>query len=187
MKNLIHLDEQITIAINSLHSPFFDVLMFNISKTFIWVPFYALLIYFLYRQYGKQIWLKLLFVVLLAFLSDQTSVHLFKNVFERLRPCHSDIAPFLHLVNGKCGGQFGFISSHATNTFALAAFLFFEMRQKYSWVGWLFLWAGIISYSRIYLGVHYFGDVLCGALWGIGIGYFVFRLERVTARKVFRV
>ncbi len=176
-----YIDEQLTIAINALHSPFFDVVMYNVSKTFIWIPFYALLIYFLFRQYGKQAVWKLLFIVLLVFLVDQTSVHCFKNVFERLRPCHNpEVAPFLHLVNGKCGGQYGFISSHAANTFALATFLFFEMRKKYPLSAWLFLWAGIISYSRIYLGVHYLGDVICGSLWGIGLGYFVFRLEKYT-------
>ena len=178
---LKHLDQQLTLAINSLNSPFFDVVMFNLSKTFIWVPFYALLMYFLVRQYGKQIWIKILFLVILVFISDQTSVHWFKNVFERLRPCHNpEIGHLMHLVNGRCGGQFGFISSHATNVFALATFLFFQMRQKYSWIGWLFLWAGLISYSRVYLGVHYVGDIICGALWGSAVGYFVFRLEKYT-------
>jgi undecaprenyl-diphosphatase len=179
--NLIKLDEQITLALNSLHSPFFDVLMFNISKTFIWVPFYMVLMFFLWRQYGnKIIWIKILFIVGLVFASDKSSVYLFKNVFERLRPCHNpELAPLLHLVNGKCGGKFGFISSHATNVFALATFLFFQMREKYRWIGWLFLWAALVAYSRIYLGVHYFGDVVCGAIWGSLVGYVVFRLERL--------
>ena len=185
--NIIHLDEQLTLAINSLNSPFFDVLMFNISKTFIWIPFYALLIYFLFRQYGKQTWFKLLFIVILVFLSDKSSVYLFKNVFERLRPCHNpEIAHLMHLVNGRCGGQFGFVSSHATNVFALATFLFFEMRQKYAWIAWLFLWAALVSYSRVYLGVHYLGDIICGALWGSFVGYIVFRLERFTTDRVFK-
>jgi undecaprenyl-diphosphatase len=183
--NFINLDEQLTIAINALHSPFFDVVMYNVSKTFIWIPFYALLIYFLFRQYGKQAWLKLAFIVLLVFLVDQSSVHLFKNVFMRLRPCHNpDVAPFLHLVNGKCGGQYGFISSHAANTFGLATFLFFEMRSKYRWAGWLFLWSAIIAYSRIYLGVHYLGDVICGTLWGMIIGDFVFHSEQFVTKKL---
>jgi undecaprenyl-diphosphatase len=182
MDKLIHLDQQITLAINSLNSPFFDVLMFNISKTFIWVPFYMLLMFFLWRQYGnKVIWIKILFLIILVFASDQSSVHLFKNVFERLRPCRDpDIGHLVHLVNGKCGGRFGFVSSHATNVFALATFLFFQMREKYKWIGWLFLWAAIVAYSRVYLGVHYLGDILGGAIWGSFVGYVVYRLEKYT-------
>lgn len=183
--NLITLDEQLTIAINALHSPFFDTVMEHISKTFIWIPFYAILIFLLFRQYGKQTWMKLLFIVVLVFLADKTSVHLFKNVFERLRPCQNpEIAPFLHLVHGKCGGLYGFISSHAANTFALAMFLFLEMRKRYSQIGWLFLWAGVVSYSRIYLGVHYLGDVFCGAVWGMCIGYLVFKTEMLLRKKI---
>jgi undecaprenyl-diphosphatase len=176
--NIIPLDEQFTLAINSLNSPFFDVLMYWISDRFIWIPFYALLIYVLFRQYGKQTWIKLLFVALLILWVDQTC-NLFKNVvFMRLRPCHNpELAPLLHLVKGKCGGLYGFISGHAANSFALATFLVFQMRQKYSWIGWLFLWAAIIAYSRIYLGVHYFGDVIFGALWGSFVGYLVYQLE----------
>ena len=183
---LKHLDEQLTLAINSLNSPFFDVFMSGISGRFIWIPFYALLMYFLVRQYNKQIWIKIIFLVILVFMSDQTSV-LFKNFFERLRPCHNpEIGHLMHLVNGRCGGLYGFVSSHATNVFALATFLFFQMRQRYPWIVWMFLWAALISYSRVYLGVHYVGDIIFGALWGSFVGYVVFRLERFTTDRVFK-
>jgi undecaprenyl-diphosphatase len=112
------------------------------------------------------------FVALLIFMSDQISVHFFKEVFQRLRPCHEpDFIGMVHLVKGNCGGQFGFVSSHATNTFALAVFLSFVLGKKFKYfIPLILLWAAVISYSRIYLGVHYPGDVIAGAILGASLG-----------------
>lgn len=117
----------------------------------------------------------LLGVVLLIFLSDQTSVKLFKEVFQRLRPCHNpEIVDLVHLVT-RCGGQYGFVSSHAANTFALAMFMGLILKKHipYFLLG-LLCWATIVSYSRVYVGVHYVSDIFVGALLGMLIGYLVF-------------
>ncbi len=117
-----------------------------------------------------------LFLAALIALSDQSSVHLFKNVFERLRPCHNpDLEGMVHLVRGHCGGKYGFISSHASNTFAVAIFLRSVLRTR-PVVILLFAWAVLVCYSRIYLGVHYFCDVLVGGLWGAFLGWRMYRL-----------
>lgn len=102
----------------------------------------------------------------------------------RLRPCHNpEIASLVHLVDG-CGGQYGFLSSHATNSFALAWFtgLLYKRHYKYT-LSLMLIWAALVSYSRIYVGVHYLGDILCGAILGSTVGILVYYLMRFCSRK----
>ena len=124
----------------------------------------------------KEFLLFLLAVAVLITVADQSSVKLFKNVFERLRPCHCEqIKNYVHILNNHCGGQYGFVSSHATNTFALAVFLARFFNHK-SVTILLILWAAVVAYSRVYLGVHYLGDVVGGALLGSFIAFLIYYL-----------
>lgn len=142
--------------------------MFWVSEKAIWAPFYAFLIYLFFLHYKKQAWVLVPMAILLIVFSDQTSVHFFKDVVQRLRPCHApDLAGLVRLPDGHCGGQFGFVSSHATNSFALAVFAGYFLGKKirrFMWV--MILWAAVICYSRVYMGVHYPLDVIGGAAWG---------------------
>lgn len=173
---LEQLDIKWMLFLNGINSPFWDTVMWYISATLTWAPLYAVILFFVFKKMKWEGVIALAFFILLIVMADQSSVKLFKNVFERLRPCHNpDIKDLIHIVNGKCGGKFGFVSSHATNTFALAMFtsLFFRIK----WVSYsIFIWAIIVSYSRIYLGVHFPFDVLGGAGLGILVGFVTYKL-----------
>ncbi len=169
---LNEIDTRLFLFLNGLNNSFFDFLMYWISYKFTWLPLYMFFLYLLIRKYKlKALWIMLLVGLLITF-SDQFSV-MFKNYFQRLRPCHSEEINFLiHTVKDKCGGKFGFVSSHAANSFSLAVFLipFLKSYSKHLPI-LLIAWATIVSYSRIYLGVHYPGDILGGALMGIIAGF----------------
>lgn len=186
MNSLLEIDKEILLFLNGMHSPLMDEIMWFFSRIPVWIPLYVLLIVFIILTFKKKSWLIILFVVLLIACSDQTSVHLFKNVFHRLRPSHEpSLQGLLHFVHNYHGGLYGFISSHASNTFALATFLSLLFRRK--WFSWaILIWAGIVSYSRIYLGVHYPGDVVCGALWGVLLAFAFFALYRKFVYIVYR-
>jgi len=176
IETLQHIDQQITIWLNQQHSPFFDDLMYWISDKYIWVPFYAFLVVLMILKLKKHSIIALLAIGVLITLSDQLSVHMFKEVFERFRPCRpeSPIHEMIHIVRGHCGGQYGFISSHATNTFALAMFLSGIIGRYFkAFSPLIILWAAVVSYSRVYLGVHYLGDIIGGAIFGSLLGLFM--------------
>ncbi len=176
-------DRSLFLLINGWHSPFWDQVMWQVSGKWFWIPLYLFILLWLIKNYKRRAYALLIFITLLIFLSDQTSVHLFKDVFRRLRPCHNEsLAPMVHLVKNHCGGLYGFVSSHAANTFGIATFTALLLKNRtYSIL--IFLWAVWISYSRVYLGVHYPGDVVTGALLGIFSGWFIFLLFRETDRR----
>jgi len=180
-----YLDTQLFLFLNGLHNGFWDFVMYWLSNIFIWIPLYIYLLYLIYKHYKKNFLLILLAFVLLVSASDLISVHLFKNVFMRLRPCHNpELEGLVHLVKGHCGGQYGFISSHATNHFAIATFFSFLLGHRIKYFSPLiFIWAAVIAYSRIYLGVHYPGDVIAGAIAGSLIGFTIWHLLKIILKK----
>jgi undecaprenyl-diphosphatase len=178
MNALLTLDQSLFLAINGWNSPVVDPIMYFISGKISWLPVYIFLLYLVFHTYGKKGWLLLILVAITILFSDLGSVLLFKDTFHRLRPSHEpSLEGLVHFVNGYKGGQYGFISSHAANFFALVTLLIFYLRRAYQWITpVLLIWAVLIVYSRVYLGVHYPGDILCGALYGALVGYGVAKI-----------
>lgn len=165
------IDQDLFLFLNSINSPWWDDFMVHISSKLLWVPLYAFILLMLAVKYKRSLLLIIPIIILTVTASDQLSVHAFKEVFQRLRPCHEpELSGLVHTVNNKCGGLYGFVSSHASNSFAVAVLSLGLLKKKWFTAVILF-WAALVSYSRVYLGVHYPGDIIGGALLGSLIAY----------------
>lgn len=183
MHEIITEDKEIFLFLNNLGSDTFDRFWVIVSGTWIWVPLYVIFLYLLAKNYKvRNLVFILIFIALGVTVSDQLA-GIFKSGIGRLRPCHD---PSLdHLMREvQCGGQFGFYSSHASNTFFIATFMTMLLFKKYSFLPYfLFFWAAMVSYSRIYLGVHFPMDILMGAAMGFFLGGFFSTLALKVIRK----
>jgi undecaprenyl-diphosphatase len=187
LDQLIELDKKLLLFLNSFHTPWLDPVMYFSSQTLAWLPLYIFLLYLIIKEYKKETWIVLLGIILTILLADQITASVMKPYFERLRPSREPtLQGLVHLVNrfnGEIytGGQYGFASSHAANTFGTATFFFLLFKAKKKWIGWLFLWAATMTYTRIYLGVHYPGDILVGGIVGVLSGIAGFKFQKWLA------
>ena len=185
MSMLEQLDQQLFLFLNSANSPFWDKVMFILSMKVVWAPLYLVILIYLGKKYKRKFRIIILFVILAVALTDQTAL-IIKYSFDRLRPCHEpSLQGLVHMVKGECGGKFGFVSSHAANSFNVALLSLMFIKKRWYSVSIIF-WAAIVSYSRIYLGVHYPGDVLSGAILGALIGWSVYKLYEMTDKRILR-
>jgi undecaprenyl-diphosphatase len=179
----VEIDQQLFLYLNSAHTPFWDGVMHFLSMTSVWIPLYLGILTYLGMTYKRKFLIIIFFLIIAVALADQTAL-LIKNTVERLRPCHEPaLQGLVHTVNGECGGMFGFVSSHAANSFNVALVSLLFIRKKWYSVS-ILIWAAAIGYSRIYLGVHYPFDVICGAILGACIGSGVYRIYTVTDKKL---
>lgn len=182
---LANIDTELFLFLNGLHTSWLDPIMTFISGKITWAPFYIVLLYLVIKNYKKQSILLIIGIVLLIFCADQVASGIFKPIFERPRPCHNEaIKDLVYLPTGHCGGAYGFISSHACNTFALATYLTLLLKKYYKNIAWImFAWATLVAYSRIYMGVHYPGDVIVGAAVGTLIGFILGKIAEMINDK----
>ena len=189
LEKIDQLDKQLLLFLNGLHHPFMDDLMWYISLKYTWIPLYLGLIFLLYKLFGVRHFWKIVLGILVA-VSDFFASGICKPFFERFRPSHSpEIENLVHILRDYRGGKYGFISSHASTTFSIAFIVFLALKRfsKLLWVKVLryssLFWAALVAYSRVYLGVHYVGDILAGATAGILIAWFIFWIYTLLEKR----
>lgn len=177
------IDRIIVTTVNGWNTPFWDEVMWIISGKLTWIPFYLFLLFLSWKAYGGKVALTfLLTAILIVAITDQTTTHLFKDVFQRYRPSHhallTDKLHFYQIKPGDFykGGMYGFISAHAANFFGICMLALFHLRSKYKWISVILITvASVVAFSRLYLGVHYLSDLLVGAALGTVVAFLIYR------------
>lgn len=179
LDQILQLDTDTFIFLNSLGTERWDAFWLAYTSKFNWIPFYAVLLYLIFRQVQLKAFLIIIVAAALMILVTDQVTNLFKNGFHRLRPCHlAEIIDGMRLVKAHCGGQYGFFSGHASNTMAAAFFIGLTLKRRFKYLLYiLIVWAILMGYSRIYIGVHYPLDVLLGMLFGILTGTLFYKLS----------
>lgn len=185
---LIQFDHILFTYLNNLHLDWLDPIMKVISGKLTWAPLYLLMLIGIIKHYGKKTFLIVGLVALLITASDQLSQG-FKYGFKRYRPCQelSNHQPKPHIVDGKCGGKYSFFSAHSANSFAIAFFigaLLIPVWRKSKKT--LLIWAVVVAYSRVYLGVHYPADIVVGAIFGILLAMLFLYFYKLIAPRIFK-
>lgn len=189
LEQIIEFDKNLMLTLNGCHNGFFDFLMVFITNKYSGIPIYiAILLMIVYKWKGlgkdglKVICIAIGAVLLTFALCDSLSVALFKNTFQRFRPgWDPEIGELVRLLDGR-GGRYGFVSSHAANLFGLAAVTSLLLKKQWYTI-FIFIWAVAVGYSRVYVGRHFPADVVCGALFGMLVGYLVYKLAQYICKR----
>ena len=189
---LNHCDQIVTLAVNSLHTAVTDNLMMFLSKKELWFPMYAIMVFFVFHRLGfKKGLIVLVSVGLTIAACDQTS-NLIKYAVGRLRPCYNQdmLMGGLHVLEGR-SSLFGFFSAHSANAFGLAAVTIWgfknDRRFKYNkYTTFILIWALLVAVSRMFVGKHYFGDILVGGIIGVAYGCLFGFLAKLVIQKFFK-
>lgn len=188
VEGILPLERSLFFLLNGSDSAFWDNLMRTISSTKVWIPLYLFVLFLVfYKTSLKSAALVTIFFILMVVCCDQLSSGLMKPFFERPRPGHHpDFKDLVDVVNGYRGGGYSFISGHATNACGFAVLLALIFRQRWVWLVAL-IWAVAISYSRIYLGMHFVSDVVVGMIAGTLIAVGLYAALIFLRKKLFKV
>lgn len=186
---ILQYDTELFIYLNSLGTTTWDPFWLAYTSKFNWIPFYALLLYLIFKQIGtKPMLITIVVVALMILVTDQVT-NLFKHGFQRMRPCQlAEIIDSMRLVRSGCGGRYGFFSGHASNTMAAAIFIGLTLKSRFKYLLYiLIVWAFLMAYSRVYIGVHYPLDIVIGLSFGVLTGYTFYRLNLYIIKKILKI
>lgn len=189
IETLIEWDHQLFFFLNGLHTEWVDNFMYWYTNKKIWIPFYLFLIGWMIKEYKWKSVTYILMVSAAVGLADLIISGFMKPFFERYRPSRDPaFEGLVHIVRGHTGGRYGFASSHAGTAFALATFIYLLFKENYKWIVWIFAWAFLMAYTRVYIGVHYPGDIFVGGIIGAILGYIFYwiavYINKKSARQV---
>ena len=184
MEQIIEWDKELYLFLNNLGSPSWDPFWMLITYKWSWIPFYAFLLYLIFRKFGTRGTLITAVVIALLITASDQLANVFKHGFERPRPCRQEgVMEYARFIAERCG-RFGYFSAHAASSTGLAVFVGLLLKKNYPKLPYLMLiWAAVVSYSRIYVGVHYPLDVITGMLIGALLGYLFYSLHSFLAEK----
>lgn len=185
--NIIDWDHNIFIYLNNLGDPKWDYFWMTITNKKTWIPLYLVIVFIFYKKFGPK---KTVVIVLCALLmilcTDQISKFYKDTLIQRLRPCHDEyVSQFVRLVKDHCGGKYGFFSGHATNHMAIAVYVGLIFKDRKWVLPTIILWALMIAYSRIYIGVHYPLDIITGISMGVLFALLFYQIQRIIIDRKF--
>jgi undecaprenyl-diphosphatase len=190
LQYLLEFDKELFLLLNGFHNDRLDPLMYYASLTKVWIPVYLIIAFFVIKKYRNDSWAPLLGIFLTIVIADQTASTILKPLFQRLRPSHEpSLEQLVHTVYGYRGGKFGFASSHAANVFGAGFFIWWALKPKWYFIVMWFAWAGFVSYTRIYLGVHYPLDIFTGVVVGLvaaALSNFLYQWFRRNEQRLMR-
>ena len=184
LDQLLQYDKELFLFLNNLGTESFDSFWLVITNKLTFIPMYAVLLYLIYRKLGVKTLLLLVVVIVLMITFTDQITNLFKHGFERSRPCREEgVKEFMRYIAPRCG-RYGFFSGHSSNTMAVAVFAGLLLKPYYKKLIFLLLfWSAIVAYSRIYVGVHYPLDIICGMTFGALSGYLFYKLQKYLVKR----
>jgi undecaprenyl-diphosphatase len=185
LEQLLQLDTELFLYLNNLGTTTWDAFWMFYTTKFYWIPFYAVLLFLIFRQQTLKMFLVTLVVIALMVTFTDQITNLFKHGLMRPRPCHEEaLQSLMRLVKPYCGGKYGYFSGHASNSMAVAVFTGLLLKHKYkNLIFFLLFWSALMGYSRIYIGVHYPLDVFSGFVFGAFSGFMFYKLTQYLKNK----